>query len=73
MARTTLNHIGEKMRAFNAWVAGMLKVHGKTQKDLAQYLGMDVSNVSRRIHGSSEWTLKEFYEVEEFFGEEFRK
>lgn len=73
MARTTLNPIGERMRAFNVWVAGMLKVHGKTQKDLAQYLGMDVSNVSRRLHGAAEWTLKEFYEVEEFFGEEFRK
>lgn len=73
MARTTLNPIGEKMRAFNAWVAGMLKVHGKTQKDLAQYLGMDVSNVSRRIHGTAEWTLKEFFEVGEFFEEEFTK
>lgn len=73
MSRTTLNPIGEKMRAFNVWVAGMLKVQKKTQKQLAGYLGLDVSNVSRRLHGTAEWTLKEFYKVEEFLGEEFIK
>lgn len=73
MARTTLNPIGEKMRAFNVWVAGTLKAQKKTQKELAKYIGLDVSNVSRRLHGTAEWTLKESYKVEEFFGEEFSK
>ena len=73
MARTTLNPIGERMRAFNVWVAGSLKAQRKTQKQLADYIGIDVSNVSRRLHGATEWTLKEFYEVEEFLEEEFHK
>ena len=72
MAKCRLNASGEAVKDFSVWVAGMLKVHNKTQKDLAQYLGLDVSNVSRRIHGLSEWTLKEFYEVGEFFEEEFK-
>lgn len=73
MAKTTLNPVGEKMRAFNIWVAGMLKVQRKTQRQLANYIGLDVSNVSRRLHGSAEWSLREFYKVEEFFEEEFTK
>lgn len=73
MAKTTLNPVGEKMRAFNIWVAGMLKVQRKTQRQLANYIGLDVSNVSRRLHGSAEWSLREFYKVEEFFEEDFTK
>ena len=73
MAKTTLNPIGERMRAFNVWVLGTLRFQRKTQKQLAEYIGIDVSNVSRRLHGTAEWTLKEFYKVEEFLGEEFPK
>lgn len=72
MARTTLDPIGGKMRAFNVWVAGQLKVQRKTQKQLAEYIGLDVSNVSRRLHGSAEWSFREVLKTEEFLGEEFQ-
>lgn len=71
MARTTLDPIGGKMRAFNVWVAGMLKVQKKTQKELANYIGLDVSNVSRRLHGSAEWSFREYLKTQEFFEERF--
>lgn len=71
MARTTLDPIGGKMRAFNVWVAGQLKVQRKTQKQLAEYIGLDVSNVSRRLHGSAEWSLREYLKTQEFFEERF--
>ena len=73
MARTILDPIGGKMRAFNVWVAGQLKVQKKTQKQLADYIGLDVSNVSRRLHGTAEWSLREAYKTEEFLGEEFQR
>ena len=71
MARTTLDPIGGKMRAFNVWVAGQLKVQRKTQKQLAEYIGLDVSNVSRRLHGSAEWSFREYLKTQEFFEERF--
>lgn len=73
MAKCSLNASGTAVKSFSVWVSGTLRVKKRTQKQLAEYIGLDVSNVSRRIHGDAEWTLREFYLAQEFLEEEFHK
>lgn len=72
MAKVQLDRAKRKVSGFSIWVAGMLKVTKRTQEELARYLCIDRTNLSRRIHGASPWTLEEYFETQEFFGEEFR-
>jgi len=39
---------------------------------LAEYLNLSQSDVSKRIHGTVKWTLEEYFQVQEFFNEEFK-
>lgn len=72
MAKVQLNKASRKVNGFSIWVAGMLNVTQTKQSDLAKYLGLDRSGISMRIHGKTPWTLREFYETQEFFEEEFK-
>lgn len=70
MAKVVLDRAQKKCDGFSIWVAGMLNQTGKTQEELAYYLGIAQSGLWQRIHGNTPWRLCEYYEVLEFFGEE---
>lgn len=72
MAKVILDTPRQKVNRFSAWVLWMLRTSGKTQKELAAYIGVDQAGVSRKVKGQTPWKLKEFYQVQEFFGEEFK-
>lgn len=72
MAKVTLSKARRKVGGFSVWVSGMLTVTKQTQAALAEYLNLSQSDVSKRIHGIVEWTLEEYFQVQEFFNEEFR-
>ena len=46
-----------------------MKLHGKTQKDLAEYIGMDPATISRRMHKPSSFTLAELRKLKTLFPE----
>lgn len=46
-----------------------MKLHGKTQKDLAEYIGMDPATISRRMHKPSSFTLEELRKLKTLFPE----
>ncbi len=72
MAKVQLTQTQKKLRQFSIWVSGSLHANKQTQEELARYINVDRSGVTRRISGDTPWTLEEFFQVEEFFGEEFR-
>lgn len=72
MAKVTLSKARRKVGGFSVWVSGMLTVTKQTQAALAEYLNLSQSDVSKRIHGFVEWTLEEYFLVQEFFNEEFK-
>ena len=67
MAKVQLDKATKKCDGFSVWVAGMLSTTGKSQEELAYYLGIAQSGLSQRIHGNTNWLLREYYEVLEFF------
>ena len=71
MARTSIDKVGNQCRDFNVWVSGMLRVKKKHQKELADYLNMAPSGIVRRLDGSTDWSLPEFFGAQEFLGERF--
>ncbi len=72
MAKVTLSKARRKVGGFSVRVSGMLKTTMHNQTDLAEYLNLSQPDVSKRIHGTVEWTLEEYFQVQEFFNEEFR-
>lgn len=73
MARSSLNAVGEELKAFNIWVAGMLAVSNKTQRDLADYLCMTQPSISYRLSGQVQWSLRDFFKIQEFFNEKYKE
>lgn len=73
MAKVQLSQTQKQLRQFNIWTSGMLKVNGQTQADLARFLNLDQSGVSMKLRGKTPWSLREYFEVQQFFGEEFRQ
>lgn len=72
MAKVQLTQTQKRLRQFSIWVSGSLRVNDQTQGDLARYLGIDQSGVSMKIRGKTPWSLREYFEVQEFLGEEFK-
>lgn len=73
MARTQLDKAAKKEQGFSIWVLGMLASTGKTQEELAYYLNIAQPNLWHRLHGNTRWRLREYYEVQEFFAEEYKQ
>lgn len=73
MAKVQLSQTQKQLRAFSVWVSGSLRVNGQTQADLARFLNLDQSGVSMKIRGKTPWSLKEYFMIQEYFGEEFRQ
>ena len=72
MAKVTLSKARRKVGGFSVGVSGMLTVTKQTQEALAEYLNLSQPDLSKRIHGTVKWTLEEYFQVQEFFDEEFR-
>ena len=70
MAKVQLDKAQKKCDGFSIWVLGMLSARKKTQEELAYYLNIPQPSLWHRLHGHTEWRLREYYEVLEFFGEE---
>ena len=52
-----------------ACLLAQMKLYGKTQKDLAEYIGMDPATISRRMHKPSSFTLEELRKLKTLFPE----
>jgi len=70
MAKMVLDRAQKKCDGFSVWVLGMLSARKKTQEELAFYLNIPQPSLWHRLHGHTDWRLREYYEVLEFFGEE---
>ena len=68
MGRRTVEDTATKVRRFNDWIRGELKRQNKNQTELAYYIGTDQSGLSLRMNEKRTWTLKEYFNVLEFFG-----
>lgn len=68
MTRQTVDATGTKLRRFNDWIRGELRRQKKNQTELATYVGIDQSGLSLRLCDKRVWTLKEYFNVLEFFG-----
>ena len=68
MGRRTVEDTATKVRRFNDGIRGELKRQKKNQTELAYYIGTDQSGLSLRMNEKRTWTLKEYFNVLEFFG-----
>ena len=68
MTRQTLDVTSSKLRKFNDWIRGELRRQKKNQTELATFVGIDQSGLSLRLCDKRAWTLKEYFNVLEFFG-----
>lgn len=68
MGKRTVEDTAKKVRRFNDWIRGELKRQKKNQTELAYYIGTDQSGLSLRMNEKRTWTLKEYFNVLEFFG-----
>ena len=68
MGRRTVEDTATKIRRFNDRIRGELKRQKKNQTELAYYIGTDQSGLSLRMNEKRTWTLKEYFNVLEFFG-----
>jgi transcriptional regulator with XRE-family HTH domain len=50
------------------WVTNRLRIEGKTQKQLADHLGIYQASVSRKLRGIDNFQLDQLDAVAEFFG-----
>lgn len=73
MAKIDLDKSLRDVKDFSIWVAGMIRVtDGATQGSLANYLGISQPVLNTRIKGKTQWSLREYYAVQHYFGREFR-
>lgn len=70
MPRTNVNRVGNAVKDFNDHVLITLHHQHKTQKDLAEYLGISRGTLCQKVNGQVSWTLEQFFETKEFLGEE---
>lgn len=68
MPRVKLNVIKNNLIDFSAWVYSQMKVHGMSQYDLAKYLNMEQPSLSKRLNGTTDWKVKEMFELFKLFG-----
>jgi transcriptional regulator with XRE-family HTH domain len=68
MPRTNVNRVATKYRRFNDWLRGELKDRRMTQKQLAEYLGIEQPTLSGRMNGTIEWPFRDVLEVLDYFG-----
>lgn len=73
MPRTNVNRVKTKYRRFNDWLRGELKEQRKTQNELADYLNIEQSTLSKRMNGLIEWPFRDVLEVLEFFNASFEE
>ena len=72
MAKVELDKAGKREQGFSVWVTGMLTTTGHSQEELAIFLNIPQPCLWKRLHGQTPWKLREYYEVQEFFGEELK-
>lgn len=67
MTRQTVDKTSSRLRRFSDWVRGELRRQKKNQTELASYIGTDQPGLSLRLNGKRTWTLREYFDVLEFF------
>lgn len=68
MARATVDKTGTSLRRWNDWTRGELKRQKKKQEDLAEYIGIDVTGLSKRLTGKTAWSFREVLNALEYLG-----
>lgn len=71
MPRTNVDRVATKYRRFNDWIRGELREQHKTQRELAEYLNIEQSTLSKRMNGEIEWLFIDVLEVLEYFNASF--
>ena len=52
-------------------LASELARRGLTQKELAQYLGVNQGTISKKMAGKTEWTIGEIDTICDYFGKDY--
>lgn len=71
MARVIFGIAKKRVRSFSGQIRNAMAERKIPQRELAAYLNITQSALSRKLIGRSPWTLAEAYQLEEYFGEEF--
>lgn len=61
-----MNEIIQRRKKRSAHIAVLLKSHGRTQKDLAEYLGYAQNTISERSMARVAWDLDELDQIAMF-------
>lgn len=74
MAKVDLDVSLEFVKDFSHWVSNMIDdTKGESQSKVAQYIGISQQSLSNRILGKVQWSLREFFAIQDYFGKEFKR
>lgn len=71
MPRTNVNRVKTKYRRFNDWLRGEMKSRKVRQTELAEYLHIEQTTLSKRINGEIQWLFEDVLEVMDYFDASF--
>ncbi len=71
MPRTSISKTKNNIRDFSGWVVGRMALNNMNQSEVADYLNIDQPSLSNRIHGKTDWKLREVFDLYQLFGEEY--
>lgn len=73
MAKVNLDKSIEQTEQFTDWVCRKIrKTDGESQAKVARYIGISQPALSSRITEKAQWSLREFFAIQDYFGEEFK-
>lgn len=61
----------DNIKKFSVWVAGQIRYNNMTYQDVACFLNIDKSGLSNRIHGKTDWKVREMFELFDLFNDEY--
>ena len=73
MPRTNVDMVAVSCRRFNDFIRGELRRKKLTQEDLAEYLDVDKSTVSRKFRGELGWSLRDALKATEFLDADIKE
>lgn len=73
MPRTNVDKVATSYRRFNDFIRGELRRKNLRQEDLAEYLDVDKSTVSRKFTGVLGWSLRDALKATEFLDADIKE
>lgn len=73
MPKTNVDRVATSCRRVNDFIRGELRRKKLTQEDLAEYLDVDKSTVSRKFREEIGWSLKDALKAAEFLDTDLKE